>query len=338
MARNQRFYTRERKHNPNRVESGKDQADVQRAKGRWENEATRQVRSSHLGYDCYATGKITGEAGKIRCLVKTTRLPSHITSDIQSILPVEMWWPERDHKAAHAMIDAILTFDLKSLASWKSLWPAHEFGFESYMQMAERHLTQLHAKTLDSVRESSKLIEDKREDPGVQVHLPKPALFPYKIVALEPAGRTDLGTHHVILGIARFEDGNAALRVTVRSPPLTDEDRGLLLSRAYVDLMDGRYEVIEHYPGRYHALGLPPSTLLGVLGIKRKMGAAYRRSTPRRPQSGKEPVLDRARRVTAAITSGDPNANPPAEVVAVEDAPPDIDVTRFPDAPRAVAP
>ena len=337
MAINQKPYSKERRHNPNRVAAGKEQAANQRSKGRWENDMTRVVRTSHLGYDCYATGKVTGEAGKIRCLLKSTRLPGHITHDIQSILPVEMWWPERDHRAAHVMIDAALTFDLKSMAAWKSLWPAHEFGFEQFMEMAERHLTQLHQRTLSTVRESTKLLESEaRTDPSIAAHLPKPSLFPCALVAVEPAGETDHDGYRVVLGIARFEDGSAALRVTVRALPIANE-RGIILSRVYVDLITGEWEMIEHYPGRYTALGLPARTVFMVLGIRRQMTASSRRSTPRAPRPAGEGLGERSRRVHAAIETGDPMALPAPLPPPAEPPPPDIDVTVFPEAPGQAA-
>lgn len=336
MARIQKFYTKEREHNPNCVEAGKLRAEKQRANGRWESDMTRVVRTSHLGYDCYATGKITGEAGKIRCLLKSTRLPSHISHDIMAILPVEMWWPERDHRAAHALIDAVITFDLNSLASWKSLWPQHEFGYEQFMALAERHLTHLNAKTLDSVKESNKLLmAEKRADPKIEAVLPKPSLFPCEMVRCEPCGDVQADLYRVSLAIAWFADGSAALRVSLHSQPMEGEHR-VLLSRAYVDLVDGTYEVIENYPGRYRALGLPTRMFYEVLGVRSRRKALARRTGPAKPQSPREPILERSGRILNAITSGDPYA-PAPERVAVEETPPDVDLTVFPPAPGQLA-
>lgn len=337
MAVNQRYYSKAHHKNPKRVAAAKAHCEIQRARGRYDNDSTRRIRSSHLGYDCYATGKITGEAGKIRCLLKATRLPGHITHDIQAMLPIEMWWPERDHKAAHAMVDAILTFDLTSLMSWKQLWPTHDFGFENFMQIAERHLVQLHSKTMKIVQESNKLMEvEQRTDPSLPPEIPKPSKFPCAMTRCQKVGEVESYGCLLRLGVAWFEDGGSALSVNVRSIPSNAHEPSVLLSRAFVDLVDGQYEITEHYPGRYQAFGLSPRVLYMILGVKFSPSKAWKRLVDTAEKSSTPGTIERSEKIMAAVSTGDPNAKPPGPEQVSEDREveeDEVDVRNFPAAP-----
>jgi len=286
------------------------------------------VHTSHLGYACYATGPIN-TTGKIRIIMRAARLPPNISADLQMMLPVEMWWPERDHAAAHALIDAIMTFDFDTLATWKSMWPNHDFGFERFVQLSQRHIAQVNGE------KSISNLPGRRNQHGVQkAALPKQALFPSPVSSVEKIG-TFATAHDALISTAlvRFVDGLNALRVTLRSPPLSDER--LLLSRVYVDLIDGQYEVVEHYPGRLRAMGIPEDTILGIIGVRPEK--LVRKVAPR-PKDPEKPnrfsTMKAALPIQAQFLSGDPHAEvertSPAPISHTDD---DFHPIAFPDAP-----
>lgn len=272
------------------------------------------VRSVRFGYDCYLTGSINS-AGKVRCVLRPGRLPAHIASDIKLILPLELWWPERDHRAAHAMVDAVLSFELSALASWKSQWPGHEFGFEEFMRHAERLKLAAQGNAAAERPKVPQRISSPTGQAAVGGGSPMPRqlrLFPGKEVSAESHGGYDTDTYAVRLKLVRFDDETSALRVDVGGTLAGGEK--LLCSRAYVDLVDGKFELVENYPGRLQALGLPKTLIYTVLGLRSPRDAPQR--VLRGPAEGDrerqvDKTLREARKVHAVLHEGDPLAEAP---------------------------
>ncbi len=281
-----------------------------------------QVRSSHLGYDCYITGNLNN-GGRTRIIMRRSRMPPHIPPDMIAIMPVEMWWPQRDHRASHALIEAVITSDVNTLAAWKSSWPEHEFGYERFMELCERRLT--------GIRNDQKQAgPPKRTDESSNV-IPATAMFPGHPVSIERHGSRDLGPFCVRTFIVRFDDGLVALRVDVKGVVESPEDvQRVPCTSAYVDLIDGRFEIIAHYPGRLRALGLPAGLIYHVLGVRppsssnrRSISTNLRPRAPRpdTPRRHADAVAERARTMQTLLSTGDPNAEVIRDPVRVEPIP-----------------
>ncbi len=269
-----------------------------------------QVRSSHLGYDCYITGNLNN-GGRTRIIMRRSRMPPHIPPDMIAIMPIEMWWPQRDHRSSHALIEAIITADLPTLASWKSSWPEHEFGFERYMDLCERRLT--------GIRNDQKAAEGppkRTPDNGV---ISATALFPGIPQSIEKHGGRDADGFCIRTFIVRFDDGQAALRVDVKGVvEAPDGIERVPCSSAYVDLIDGRFEIVTHYPGRLRALGLPADLIYQVLGVRAPVSTNRRnvgrflhpRGEPRTPTPREHAlaVSSKAQTMQTLLSSGDPRA------------------------------
>ncbi len=298
--------TRRGPKNPLRVAAGR--ASV---KGR---DPQGQVRSSHLGYDCYVTGHLNG-VGRTRIIMRRNRLPPHLPADVIAMMPVEMWWPQRDHKSCHALIEAIITADLPALATWKSSWPEHTFGFEEFLERCERRITGIrNDHTAASANTLPKRLDGTAEKSTIT------ALFPGIPDSVERHGGRDEDRYCIRTWIVRFDDGLAALRVDVKGVVEgPDSIERVPCSRAYVDLIDGTFEIIEHYPGRLRALGLPVDLIYRVLGV-RSPESSHRRQHQRRPMhpqdresapTAREHALAVVRQGAAAqtiISTGDTNA------------------------------
>lgn len=215
-------------------------------------------RSSHLGYDCYRSGPMNGDGGRIRITLRPTRIPPHVRLDVRALLPVEMWWPQPDHPAAHGCIDAVMTLDSKSMRAWKDAWPDHNFGFEDFMVWCDRKL-------------EARAIREPDVKPAVAVEMGRVIVrsqrFPTDVHKVVQMQSLPYERYLVRLALTTFTDKSTALRVTVvgRIPGGTTTR----LSRAYVDPVDHRYEVIEHHPGRYQALELPEDLIYSVLKVRR---------------------------------------------------------------------
>lgn len=216
------------------------------------------MRSSHLGYDCYRTGSMNGDGGRVRIPLRAVRLPSHIRADIRAILPIEMWWPQPDHAAAHACIDAVMTLDVKSMQAWKDDWPEHTFGFENYMAWCRRKADNREARAPDmkpsvSVENGRTIVRSQR--------------FPTEVLKVAAMTPIPHDRYVIRLSLVTFTDRTTALRVTLVGR--ISGGAPTRLSRAYIDVVDQHYEVIEHYPGRYRALKLPEDLIYAVLGVRR---------------------------------------------------------------------
>lgn len=303
--------------NPVRVAAGKiAQAAKDDPKG--------QVRSSHLGYDCYITGTLNN-GGRTRVIMRRSRMPPHLPPDMIAIMPIEMWWPQRDHRACHAMVDAVITADIGTLASWKSSWPEHEFGYERFMELCERRLTGIRSDQKQPTGPT------KRTDDTTGI-IPATAMFPGVVQSVERHGSKDMGPFCVRTYIVRFEDGLVALRVDVKGVvEAPDQVERVPCSSAYVDLIDGRFEIVSHYPGRLRALGLPADLIYQVLGVRapgssnrRHIGRAlHPRGEPRAatPRELAHAVVRKAQTMQTLISTGDPNAEVIKDPVRVEPIP-----------------
>jgi hypothetical protein len=284
----------------------------------------RRVRSHHLGYDCYATGLVNG-SGKIRCAIRPGRTPPHIAPDIVAILPMELWWPEKDHDQAHAMIDAVMQFDLSSLAAWRATWPEHEFGFERFMEHAERRIAAVRNENIPDVPELPPRLDGTaavghNRLVAVQGGAPLPrqlALFPGRIQSVEIHGTVAYDGYEVETALVRFEDGLAALRIDVGGRMV--DGTQLLCSRAYLDLVSSDYEVVKHYPGRLRALSLPVDLIYRVLGVRPGPTGRTERTAPWK-QPPHSPPLEQARRAQGVLAAGEAGA-PPAHVPKSEPEP-----------------
>lgn len=213
-------------------------------------------RSSHNGYDCYKTGSINGDLGRIRIVLRPLRIPAGIRSEVRDFLPQEMNWPQANHEAAHACIDAVITLDCASMRKWKDNWSEHVFGFEQFLAWATRFLEHKHRGG---------------PPPPVSVEhgrtIIRGTYFPTQVVAIAPVQTLPREGHEIRLALATFNDGSTALRITVNATLASQET--MRLSRAYVDPITSKYEVIEHHPGRYKALNIPPALIYAVLGVKK---------------------------------------------------------------------
>jgi hypothetical protein len=236
----------------------------------------QQSRSSHLGYDCYLTGSAnegTGVPGKVRMVLRPNRLSPRITEATRTILPQEMWWPQRNHSGAHGCIDAVLTQDSKSMEMWKRTWPNHAFGFEDFLVWCQRAA----ANGIQAPRTGTL--------DGIATHLSSNVPRSHHTAPQFPVGteladervlirKLDQDGYQVRIYVAKFRDRTSALRVDVVGD-LADNEGRVLLGRAYVDLVDDRiWQVIEHHPGNCRALDLPAGLIYQVLGVKAPATAA----------------------------------------------------------------
>jgi hypothetical protein len=302
-------------------------------------DADAVVRSSHLGYDCYVTGRVN-DSGRTRIVLRTGRLPAHFTADVIAHLPAEMWWPTRDHTAAHATIDAVLQFDVGSLLRFKDAYPDHEFGFERYIEFCQRRASAARAATpaprLDQPVRSSPIGEPSKGALPAQL-----SRWPSAVEDVEKLYAVDYVGYVLKTNLVTFEDGASALSVEVWGR--VGEGRQLC-SRAYIDLITGEYEIRAHHPGRLQALALPLTLLHDHLGIRTRsrVRASIRRidvPTPKRaPEPGLHSVMRNSRDVEGAITGGGKRFTEDLSTTgrtthgrAVPDA--EDDIVSFPSAP-----
>jgi len=259
------------------------------------------ARSSHLGYDCYKTGSINNGQGNVRIILRSIRLPPSVTEEMRAILPTEMWWPEQDHSGAHACIDSVLGCAIGSLRGWKNAWPDHVFGFERYIEWLER---KAHGKR-------------GAGGPGKlsPIQLTK---FPAQVVGIEPLSKAEQedGTR-IAMALVRFADGKSAVRLTLYAMPVLfglESGAPLKLSRAMIDVISGEFDIVEHYPGRYTVVGLPPTLIHTILGV-RPFNMKRRVSASERPRAVEEiPPLPDSRERQVATNAAAPARKASAEV------------------------
>lgn len=323
-----------------------------------------QVRSSHLGYDCYLTGMVGVANGKVRMVLRPTRVSATLPQAYRAILPPEMWWPQRDHPGAHGCIDAVMTQDYKSLEQWQRTWPGHHFGFEHFLTWCQRAA----ANGLRAVSPQMSDLVPTFGRNGQAQSTYVPPIFPVGSERHKDLIRViPMDGYKVKVYVVTFRDLTKALRTDVIGT--LGEDK-ILLGRAYVDLIDNGFQVIEHHPGHCRALDLPVDLIYRTLGVKAPPDAR-RTVTQDRPDEELDRTLTPRQRslqvaMRAAELSGRADENGPVDGptpwVATndsmgkprpehrEEAPaprprrePEPDFSVFPDAPgmaggRAVAP
>lgn len=239
-------------------------------KPRWRNPDARygehlvgtKAHTGHVGYDCYRTGPMNGDGGRIRVVLRPSRIPLGVPSNIRLLLPKEMAWPQPDHAQAHAMIDAVITLDTAAMRSWTDAWPHHTFGFESFYEWAIKF------KTSKGIGEGNR--------PAVSVEhgqtITRSMHFPTIVVTAAPVGEIPHEGYKIRLALVTFNDDSTALRISLYGTFAQGDS--VRLSRAYVDPITNEFEIVEHHPGRYQALGLPPTLIHAVLGTKTRTALA----------------------------------------------------------------
>jgi len=223
----------------------------------------RTLRSAHLGYDLYVTGALNGSVGRVRIIQRPTRMPPNITLELKSMLPVEMWWPQRDLQQAMACVDACLTMDIAQLQRWKEQFPDNVFGYEQYIDRLKR---------LRAAQGTNTPNAHGRGGPGKLTPL-QLSHFPSQVEEILPYYELAEHAYVVKIAVVKFQDHTSALRFTIygRLAPGSDSTRTkhlTKLSRAYVDPVSGEFDIIEHFPGRYQALELPQNILQTTLGVR----------------------------------------------------------------------
>lgn len=240
-------------------------------------ERGRTLRSSHLGYDLYVTGQEGSSIGRVRIIQRAIRLPPNIGTELRAMLPVEMWWPQRDVAQARAAVDACLTMDVGQLKRWKDQFPESVFGFESYIDWLERM----------RAAQGGALAPDGRGGPGKLTPL-QLTHFPAQVEEILPFRETNEHTHVIKIAVVKFIDHTSALRLTLYAKLVPGQEstkrRDLEpLSRVYVDPVSGEFDVVFHYPGAYRAMEMPERMLSDMLGVRhfkmhRREGTMKRRA------------------------------------------------------------
>lgn len=241
-------------------------------------EPGRTVRAAHLGYDLYVTGQFNSSVGRVRIVQRPTRLPPNVTDELRSMLPIEMVWPQKDIHQAMACVDACLTMDIGQLKRWKEQFPESVFGYERYIDWLER---------LRAAQGTRSPNASGRGGPGKMTPI-QLSHFPSQVMEIIPYHALEEHTHVVKIAVVKFQDHTSALRFTLYGKLCagaegTNNHDLEKLSRAYVDPVDGNFDIIEHYPGRYKALELPETLLHEVLGVRsfqmhRREGTMKRRA------------------------------------------------------------
>ena len=245
------------------------------------------IRASHLGYDLYVTGQHNSTSGRVRIIQRPTRLPPNVSSDLRTMLPTEMWWPQRDIQQAMACIDACLVLDGAQMKRWKSQFPEHSFGYERFIDWIDRLRAAQHTNTPSA------------GGPGGPGKLTPVQLshFPAQVESITPYHMMPEAAYVVKIALVKFQDHTSALRFTLygRLVPGTESTSKhdlAKLSRAYVDPVSGEFDILEHYPGNYRALELPESLLQEVLGVRRFR--MHRREGTMKRRADMEPDLEGA--------------------------------------------
>lgn len=217
-----------------------------------------RVRSHYLGYDCYAYGPM-GRDRKIRCLLRPRRMPPHLEGSVRDLMPLEVFWPTGVHEEAHRCIDAIYQLDVDTLRAWKKQWPDHNFGIDPFLDTAERW----HAAR----RDEGAPVRAGGTAAAVPAHHVGGRRFPVWVKRSVPVRVVTVGGLDMCISVVYFTTGQPALRVDIY--PTGDTDSVRRLTRVHADLKDGGYDLIEHFPGRYQAVGLSPLLACKLLGLRR---------------------------------------------------------------------
>lgn len=202
------------------------------------------VRSAHRGYDCYACGP-TDSKGYIVCRLRRHRV-AHLPDDQRAMLPNVMHWPVRDHIAAKELIDVVLDRNIDQMIEWKRLYEtgstasATPLGYDEYLAWC--------------IEESEDGGDEHKRVAKLPVGDP---------IARDVITSINLGNYRVDFHILRYWPADAWGQLTFYIR--LDTGRPSVLSRYLVDLATSEEHLVEHYPGRWRALGMTLPTGCDVL-------------------------------------------------------------------------
>ncbi len=225
----------------------------------------RRVHTAHLGYDLYTCG--TPSSQNVRCILRRHRMPPRIDTDIRDMLPDEFRWPTGNHEEAWLAIDALMLVDVPNLESLIRQYPDHHFGFEQYIEKGRRWRAAAHRQGVHD-------LPDVRATDGPLAPGGRPRrsitapLFPGWVKYTEPLETIVLEDITLRMSIVYFTDDTPAMRIDAYANSLP-VDKTTRLTRLHSDLTSPKYEIIEHFPGRYVALGLDPNMLKAILNVER---------------------------------------------------------------------
>ncbi len=225
----------------------------------------RTVHTHHLGYDLYTCGP--PQQRQVRCILRQGQIPGRIGSDIRDMLPYEFRWPTGNHQDAWLAVDALLLVDVANIESLLRQYPGHHFGFEDWVEKGLRWRSAAR-------QHGSSALPDVRATDGPRGAHARPRskslgtpLFPGWVKHAEPLDPIVLDTVTLRRFIIYFTTGTPALRIDVYPNDMA-VDRSTRLTRVHADLASNQHELVEHFPGRYLALGLDPRLLAPILHIK----------------------------------------------------------------------
>lgn len=191
----------------------------------------------HKGYTVSAKGD--PDNGVSVGNLKLKRVPQSADPLLKEHLPPHLIYPTRNVQALEEVIDAIYDLDLKHLIDTKTLRPYHAFGFEEFLNWAERRVLTKNAK--------------KYKD-----FLSKPQSFEVKTKILIKKfvwNHLDFTTHLVC-----FDNNEKWFECLLTGP------KEEVFSHWYIH-PDSNYTYIRyHYPSKYEAVGISPKRVKDLLG------------------------------------------------------------------------
>lgn len=201
-------------------------------------------RETHLGYSWWngvAPGGFPVLIGKKNTSGRGQTIPKWVDAEVQSLLPDEIYWPDNDIVAAHALVDALLAVDVDFLLQAHEDFPEHAFGFEeAYLPWA---IAKIYPHDHDLAAGSEHFFPHEKQIKTKDYLYTRPLTGP---VVLD-------------VYIARLVDGDSWGLSIFRT------DRSIL-SKAWVDLISNNARVFEHHKGRWKGIKIDPSLIDRVLG------------------------------------------------------------------------
>jgi len=225
----------------------------------------RRVHTAHCGYDLYTCGP--PDQQRVRVVLRRNLIPGRVESDVRDMLPNEFHWPNGNHEEAWLAVDAMLLVDVPNLESLVRQYRGHHFGFEDYIERAKRWRSAARehgSAPLPDVRATDGPLGASARAPSRALGTP---LFPSWVKYAEPLEPIVLESITLRQAIIYFANGTPALRIDAY-PNTLEPDKTTRLTRIHADLATNQHEVIEHFPGRYLALGLDPKLLTALLHIR----------------------------------------------------------------------
>jgi hypothetical protein len=190
-----------------------------------------KLRTNHRAYDIYKTGGGNVPV-RYRCLLRRKKISISIDDEeFKAMLPDEIWCPMPERDDAVVIIDAIFDRRLSYLIDIKKLHFGHSFGFETFLDYAERKAG-LSGDRLDAQNGFLVL-------PSCEIE--KRTLFK----------KTTHGPITVAVTILTFADGDRFFEVKCSA-------RNGMLTKMHLDPESGLYKIMEHYPNAYRFLKLDP--------------------------------------------------------------------------------